>query len=245
MKRTWRSIRAGQIRLALVPVLLALHLGGCVTPLPTTEKPPAGFPVSSAALADGQPGSSYTIDTASSEIRIRAYRGGRLARFGHSHVISSRDIHGFVFLGEQNDQSKLALYLPLASLIVDDAALRQVAGADFDTRPSAADIQGTHSNMLGEKVLNASTYPFLVIHGLLESGTPPAIRISASINLHGEVKTRLIPVEVGVGQDRLTASGSFFVRQSEFGITPFSVLGDALRVKDRLEIDFDIVARKD
>ena len=38
------------------------------------------------------------------------------------------------------------------------------------------------------------------------------------------------------------ARGSFRVRQSDFGITPFSAAGGAIQVGDELDLSFEIVA---
>ncbi len=43
--------------------------------------------------------------------------------------------------------------------------------------------------------------------------------------------------------DRLRAQGRFAIRQSWFGVEPFSALGGALRVQDWLTVEFDVVAR--
>jgi hypothetical protein len=43
----------------------------------------------------------------------------------------------------------------------------------------------------------------------------------------------------------LQASGRFAVRQSDFGITPFAILGGALAVDDTVAIDFTVRAAAD
>ena len=43
--------------------------------------------------------------------------------------------------------------------------------------------------------------------------------------------------------DRITASGQFVVRQSDYGIKPVSIAGGTLKLKDEIELSFDIVAR--
>jgi hypothetical protein len=40
------------------------------------------------------------------------------------------------------------------------------------------------------------------------------------------------------------ATGTLAIEQSEFGITPFSILGGAIAVKDRVDIAFRIVATR-
>ena len=42
----------------------------------------------------------------------------------------------------------------------------------------------------------------------------------------------------------VTASGAFQVRQTDFGITPFSVAGGAVQVADVVDVRFDITAIK-
>jgi hypothetical protein len=41
----------------------------------------------------------------------------------------------------------------------------------------------------------------------------------------------------------ITASGELTLKQSDFGITPFSVLGGALAVQDQLELRFELSAQ--
>jgi hypothetical protein len=41
----------------------------------------------------------------------------------------------------------------------------------------------------------------------------------------------------------LRASGEFVLRQSDFGMTPFSVLGGLMAVQDMVGITFDLVGR--
>ena len=43
---------------------------------------------------------------------------------------------------------------------------------------------------------------------------------------------------------QLRARGSLAIRQSDFGIAPFSILGGALTVQDVLAIEFDLLARR-
>lgn len=56
----------------------------------------------------------------------------------------------------------------------------------------------------------------------------------------------MIPVnaQVTASGDRLRASGEFSILQSNFGIPLVKVAGGALKLKDELKFDFDIVARK-
>lgn len=49
-----------------------------------------------------------------------------------------------------------------------------------------------------------------------------------------------IPARIDSGAERIEVSGSFAINQSDFGIEPFSVLGGALTVQDRVDLSFAI-----
>ena len=68
--------------------------------------------------------------------------------------------------------------------------------------------------------------------------------LNAAISLHGITRTQQVPVEIETTADSLRARGRFALLQSDYRITPFSVLGGALEVQDRLDIEFDLHARR-
>lgn len=188
-----------------------------------------------ARLARGA--SVFSVDTGRSLAIVEVRRAGVLARFGHDHVVSSRDISGFV----APDEGRADLSVPLGSLVVDDPALRAEAG--FETTPSAEDVAGTRRNML-DKVLEADRYPVVLVavRGLGVGGDARPLR--AEITLHGTTAPVDVDAEVDRSADEIAVHGSFSLDQSRFGIVPFSILGGALAVQDRLAIRFRIHARR-
>jgi len=230
---------------ALFGLGLAL-LAGCA---PVAEQPqapardhPAAFPQSfyDAARARGEP--VYRIDTARSIAVIRVYRAGQLARFGHDHVVASRDIRGFVLLSADVQQGRADLYVPLDTMTVDEPALR--AQADFQTQPSLVDIENTRRNML-DKTLESTRYPFAVLHLTPRPGQLlPNISVNADITLRGNTRTQVVPVDIEASAGLLRISGQFGLHQSEYGIAPYSVLGGALQVQDRIDIRFELYATR-
>jgi len=220
-------------------LLAASLLGACAheerVPIAAQAAPeaPEDFPLGyyQQAAAQGRP--VFRVLPGESLVSIVVRRGGPLARLGHDHVVSGADVQGYA----DPQQSRADLFLLLDALVVDDPALRAQAG--LDTQPSAADIAGTRSNMLA--VLDAQRHPHVVlrVHGATRQ------QLSVDITLHGVTRKDLqIPATVALKGDALTASGQFAINQSDFGITPFSILGGAIRVEDRLELHFRISARR-
>ena len=228
-------------RAGLIALLAAALVSGCAPPIsqlrPVARQPPADFPEQAYRQAAAQGRTVFRVDPASSLVVIEVYRAGSLARLGHDHVVASHDTHGYVL----PDAVNADLYVEIDRLVVDEPALR--AEAHFDTQPSAEDVAGTRRNMLGSGVLDAARYPFALVHVAGVSGTGDGRMASVSIALHGMTREMQVPLQIETTVGEMTVSGRLTVRQTDFGITPLSVLGGAIQVKDTIELRFRLRAR--
>ena len=207
---------------------------------PAERAPAAGFPESLylAARARGEP--VYAIDPAVPQsVVVRVHRAGTLASLGHEHVISEPAVRGYILMPGDPAAARADLYVALDSFAVDTPAARKTAGLAAEI--SQQDIDATRRNML-QTVLESSRYPFLLVHATCAAAHSGCTMLDAQITLHGVTRSVRIPVEIRIDDGRLVANGRFAVRQSDFGITPYSVLGGALRVEDRIEIAFRLEA---
>lgn len=228
-----------KLRVLLALALVAL-LTACAQPehgppqVPASITAPADFPASAYAQAQARGLRVLQVDPALSRIAIIVRSGGPLARLGHDHVVASHELQGYV----APEQGRADLYLALDSLMVDEPALRAEAG--LETQPSAADIAGTRANML-TKVLQTQQYPFALIQVRAE---PAATSAAVDITLHGVTRSFNVPVRTESERDGLHVQGVLAFEQSSFGIVPFSILGGAIQVQDRIELRFDVRARE-
>ncbi|HYD81328.1 MAG TPA: YceI family protein [Paucimonas sp.] len=216
----------------------AALLGGCAPSAlppaaPEATRAPAGFPEAYYRAGAAQR-KILRIEPGRSLVVIEVRRGGPFARLGHDHVVSSRDVAGYV----DPESGRADLYVPLDRLVVDDPALR--AEARLDTQPSADDIQGTRRNML-VKVLEAERFPFALVHVRRASAAHSAVDVV--LTLHGVTRRFEAPVRIESGPDGLTVAGRLAFNQTDFGMTPMSVLGGAIQVRDELELRFRIAAK--
>lgn len=187
----------------------------------------------------------YHIDTTRSQLRILVYRGGVLGDLGHNHVIVTSTINGTIYLNDSIDQSGFELTIPLKSLNIDPPAAREQEGARFQSKVTNDDRAGTRKNMLGADVLDAARFPTMTIRSIKLDGPPWQPRITVRITLHGASRDYVVPTAIVRHNDRLIAIGSLTLRQSDFGITPFSVLAGALTVQDQFDVSFRLVASPD
>jgi hypothetical protein len=205
----------------------------------TAPQRPANFPTAIYANPDPQ-SSLYKVDSANSIVRIKVLRGGAMAKFGHDHIVASRDIQGYLLLGDDNS-CRADFYAPLNQLIVDDPVLRDQAS--LVTTPSEKDIAGTKTNMLIS--LEADEFPFVQLQSLDCAGVMDGQPVATNIGLHGIFQEQqLIMAVAQPSSNSFVISGSFAILQTDFGIEPFSVFNGLLKVEDRLEISYQLLARK-
>jgi hypothetical protein len=228
-------------RVAVAAALVALMLAGCALPVrkpaPAPAGPPADFPEGyyREALAQGKP--VLRVDPAESLLVIEVRRSGSLARLGHDHVVASHEVGGYVAPGE----GRADLYVALERLAVDEAALRAEAG--FDTQTTDSDVEGTRAHML-EKVLETDKFPFALIR-VNGAGTGQGeVTLSVAITLHGATHTLRAPARIDADSGGMSVTGRLSFEQTDFGITPYSLLGGAIAVKNGVELRFSIRARR-
>lgn len=183
----------------------------------------------------------YRVDAPASRIRFIVRRGGTLARLGHNHVILARRVDGIIRRAADPARSTVELTLPVNDFEVDPADERAALGEGFAPVPASA-VKGTRTNMLGDKVLDAARYPVVRIEtvGVLPRGD--VLDMTVRITLHGVSRDLGVPVTLAHTPGQLRAQARFPVRQTDFGMTPLSVLGGALQVEDEVEVRMDLVA---
>jgi hypothetical protein len=243
-RRAWRTQRAGYL-IPAVALLCALQ-AGCASPDGALQET-APLPTDTHEFPPAPPGNArlYRIVAAESDFRILVRRTGPLARLGHNHVVSPSAMSGSVAVADPLDASRVTLVLPVDRFLVDDPAERTAAGAEFDGTLDAAAIAGTRANMLGPAVLDAKRWPDIVIAGAVVGGTRDAPLLDLRVTLHGVTRFLRTQPTLAMDEARLTAKGRAALVQSDFGMQPFGVLLGALRIEDRLVVDYRLSARRD
>jgi polyisoprenoid-binding protein YceI len=222
-----------------------LLLSSCVTP----EKKPAPVATPTPPVVTKAPEAAnarrYRIAADQSTLHVLVYRGGTMAQLGHNHVISSATISGEVWLDESLAKSGFNLVLPVNDLIVDDAQARTAEGTDFQAKVSDDARAGTRRNMLKLELLDGEHYPTIHLRSVIMTGWRDAPEVTASITIKDQTREVVVPVQLTIAAHTLKVVGQFDIRQSDFGITPFSVMMGALQVQDQFKIKFELVALRE
>lgn len=110
------------------------------------------------------------------------------------------------------------------------------------TKPSAADIEGTTSNML--KSIEAEKFPFAQLQSQDCSGALNNQSVPVTLTIHGVTQSRELEISLHQSDDsQLDISGEFSMLQSDFGIQPFSIMNGLIKVQDRLHLSFQLRAQ--
>jgi polyisoprenoid-binding protein YceI len=242
-------------KLPPVTALFLALLCGC--PHPQRVAPAAPEAVPPAVPVPGAPGmpaphlgTPHDILPQASLLTLLVYRGGALASAGHNHVIASHDLSGTIYVSQPIAQSSFEVHVPVASLTVDEAALReQQPAAEFPPDVSDSAKAGTRRNMLGEALLDAEQHPEIVLRSLQLEATPGAadsgsVMAQVQSSVRGQLRSFTVPVRYRLGANGMVeASGEFPLRQTDLGLTPFSAMLGALQVQDEMRVSFHIVAQ--
>ncbi|MBA5637972.1 YceI family protein [Duganella sp. LX20W] len=233
--------RPARLTAPLLACALASLLAACAPAGLQATRPASTAPTVAAPAADwrapylqwqaaGQ--TVLRIDAQHSLITVLVRRGGPLARFGHDHVVAIRQFDGYVAPGHNGADFQFRL----DQMTVDEADLRTQAG--LAPQPTADAIAGTRHNMLA-RVLDAEHFPLVHVHAAHGDND----QLQVNITLHGV--TRALPVQAQreTDADGLRVRGKLKLKQTDFGLVPFSVMGGAMAVQDELELRFDLRAR--
>jgi hypothetical protein len=182
------------------------------------------------------------LQPAASQIRILVFRAGRAARLGHNHVLTAPGFEGFFYWPEQGPATaRFDLVFRLDQLEFDAPAQRAALGPAFATPLSDEAIAGTRAHMLGAENMQADRHPRVSIQALEISGEAPRFAARVAITLHGQTRELLVPLTVSGLPQRVSASGALVLRQSDFGVRPYSVMGGLLAVQDEVLLEFTLV----
>lgn len=240
-----------------VVALLSLALLSCANapslqPVASTDAVLAPFAEAERGLQAQVGGRLYRLDAEASQLRIHVFRAGRAAALGHNHVLSAPRLQGLLWwpLNEQampqprgGSEARFELQLRLDELLLDPPELRAALGLGWASVLSPEAVAATRRNMLGEQGLQAERFPELRIQGLALIGEPPKLVGRWRLSLHGVTRTVEVPLHLELSADQVRVKGAWVLRQSDFGLQPFSVAGGLLAVQDALLVEFDLRGR--
>ena len=131
----------------------------------------------------------------------------------------------------------------MASLTIDEPALRAQAGADFASEVPDSAREGTRRNLLSPALLDGADFPEILLESTTVTPLPEGLRLTVEARVRGQRSSFEVPVALRREGATLVATGALELRQSQLGLVPFSVMMGALQVQDAMRLEFRVVAR--
>lgn len=171
-------------------------------------------------LAAGQ---TRSIDS-SSRLVVHAFKSGLFSGFADNHEIEAPISDGTV------DERGLRV-----RFVVDASRMKVL-----DPKLSADKRREVQERMEGPEVLDSARFPQITFESTkVERTGQGMLRVDGRLLLHGVTR----PISLSVKSETGHYVGTTTLSQREFGITPISIAGGTVKVKDELKIDFDIKTR--
>jgi hypothetical protein len=167
-----------------------------------------------------------SIDTAHSSLKVRVFKTGLFSALAHDHEIEAPIAAGTVRMGDN----------PGVTLEVHARELRVLdPDASASTR---ADVQKT---MEGSDVLDVNRFPEISFQSTeIQKKGEQHWTVRGNLTLHG--RTSAVDVDVVFRDGHY--EGSAQLKQHDFGMTPISIGGGTVKVKDEVRIEFTIVLKQ-
>jgi polyisoprenoid-binding protein YceI len=169
---------------------------------------------------------NLAIDVERSTISIHVSKAGLFSAAGHDHWVSAPIVSGAI--GEASPAH--------IEFTIETAKMKVKADPKVDAK-TQAEIQRD----MEEKTLETKKFPEITFRSSrVEKVADGQWRVEGDLSLHGVTK----PVRLNVARAGGAYTARTVLKQTDFGIKPISVGGGMVKVKNELEIDFQIFTRR-
>jgi len=178
----------------------------------------------------------YTIDLSQSRVTATLTQEGFIARRYPTHRVEVKDFSGKIEVSEKDEtQVAVEVEAEAKSLTNADEAMTEFERREFH-------------NVLNNSVLESDKFPKIKfvsasVSDARKSGDTRSFTLNGDLTLRDATKRVSFPVTVTISKDQLRATGDAELKQTDFGITPYSGKLGMIRIGDEVKINFAIVAK--
>jgi polyisoprenoid-binding protein YceI len=180
---------------------------------------------------------TYTIVPSESSFWVFAGKTGIFSAFAHNHEIGVKSFSGRVVVPAAGaGGGSLEMEVDAPSLVV------------LDKEPSEEDKKKIFNSMHNEVLESAKyqkiTFKSVSVSDVKQTGSDAySFVVNGDLSLHGVTKRIAVPVAATVTPQQLRATGKYTLKQTDYGIKPYSAAGGSIKVKDEVVVNFNIVAK--
>lgn len=168
---------------------------------------------------------SHTLDPGCATLTVKTGKEGKAARAGHNLEIVVEDWSATLSLGDTPEETQL-------TLTANSRSLRVIAGSG-GMQTLGDDDKENIGKTIDDEVLRGGEITFHST-GVHAADAPGQLHVHGELNLLGT--TRPIAFNLTVGDDD-SFTAETVIKQTDFGMKPYSALFGTLKVKDELSIE--------
>lgn len=179
----------------------------------------------------------FVIDAKQSKFIAHGLRGGLLWFKGHEHLIAVNEFSG-------DAEITSGTILPASLRVTIQAASLEETSSVFSSQQKQI-----INKELRDIVFHPDKYPEITFRSTSVSGKNPTggrfeVKIRGDLTLHGVTRPVTIPATGTINGDTLRAVGEFSIDRSDFNVKATSAFHGLVRVRNKVKLEFDVVARR-
>jgi hypothetical protein len=217
----------GRVRTAVVAGILVACTAATDTHAQTTQPGETQPPQKVWVPGEVHPGNT--------RIYVHVFKTG----LGHEHAVVGRVKDGVIHLGATQNAGRVVA--DLTSFVADLEYARKLLGLPGET--DAETQKKVNANMLGQEVLDVLQFPTatgtITSARLLQQPSTnglPQYLLEGELAFHGVTKKMSVVAEAAEQNGWVRLRGHVSLRQSDFGMKPFTAMLGTIGVADQLEL---------
>ncbi len=176
---------------------------------------------------------TYSLNGNSGKVSAYTYKAGLLSKIAHDLLIDVTDFKVNVDVPEGGFASgSLGLEIQTNSLKVDCAMKDGERNPGTLKEKDIADIEAD----MAKKVLHPDKHPTASFSSKTIQEKEGGYRVSGDLSLHGTTK----PIDFDIDTSGGGLKGRFTITQTDYKIKPFKAMMGTLKIKDEMDIGFDL-----
>lgn len=177
---------------------------------------------------------AWTFDAADGELTLHTGVAGRAARMGHRLTIALTRWQASVnWVGGQPDTATLVVEVDSLEVLRGEGGVKGLSGPEKTL---------VRANAL--KSLSASKFPEIRFEADSIDETADGYRLAGTLQIRGKQRDHAVDLHTEELDDSWRLSLESPVRQSDFGVKPYSLLMGSLQVADEVTVSFAATRRK-
>jgi polyisoprenoid-binding protein YceI len=178
----------------------------------------------------------YAVDLSASVINVTIFHDGFLGKVRPSNTLAVKTFSGRISLAPK-DLSRAKVEI--------DAEAKSLT----NTHPEISDLERRElHSVLHTKVLESERFPQVTFRSvkvteIKEEGGKKSFVLQGDLTIHGVTKRVTAPVSMTISGGQLRATGETTLKQTDFGMTPYSGGFGMIKIRDEVKVSFNVVAK--